>query len=95
MIRTILDGGINWNWYLQGDFNAGDKTVHIYFYERWHKYEYRGSGHPANAEYVPGFKILETEAREVYGVRLDETEYLVTNPAYIFSYRDMTYYVSE
>jgi hypothetical protein len=96
MIRTIGDGGINWNWYLCGDFDATNKTVHIYYYDRWHKYEDRGSNHP-RAEWPKNgrLEIMEGEHRIAYGVKLEGIEYLVTNPAYIFSYRDMSVYVPD
>jgi plasmid maintenance system killer protein len=94
MLRTLGSGGINWNWYLCADFNKEEKTAHIYYHDRWHKYEYRGSNHPANVEWI-WFEILEDKNRTVYGIRLDDVEYLVTNPAYIFSYHDMNAYIPE
>ena len=96
MIRTIGEGGINWNWYLCADFDKDAKTCHIYFHERWHKYEHRGSYHP-KAEWLgfQGYRLLEDEKRIVYGVVLEGIEYLVTNPAETFSYRDMTHYVAD
>jgi len=94
MIRTISDGGINWNWYLCGDFNSEDKTVHVYFYDRWHKYEDRGSRHP-KAEWGTGMILLEDSKRVLYGIKLGAIEYRVTNPDNIFSYRDMTHYQAE
>lgn len=93
MIRTTIDGGINWNWYLCADYNKEEKTAHIYFYDRWHKYEYRGSSHPKH-ENVSA-EILEGKDRVVYGIKLEGIEYLVTNPAQVFSYCDMTPYVPE
>lgn len=94
MRLTTLDGGINWNWYLQADYDDEAKTAHIYFYQRWHKYEDRGSAHPqVNSKDRP--EILEGPDRAVYGIRKNKIEYLVTNPANIFSYRDMTHYQPE
>lgn len=100
MIRTLTDGGINWNWYLCGDFNDKDMTVHIFYHDRWHKYEDRGSKHPV-AESV-SYQIVESPdanlnrvATAVRVPRYGSAEYRVTNPANIFSYRDMTHYVSE
>lgn len=94
-LRVIGDGGINWNWYLAGDFNEEEKTVHIYYHERWHKYEHRGSSHPANAEWRVRMKLMEDKDRVVYGVKLDGVEYLVLNPQHVFSYRDMSVYRGE
>ena len=98
MIRTIGEGGINWNWYLCADFNVEDKTCHIFYYDRWHKYEDRGSKHP-KAEWIRQayrpFEILEDNKRNVYGIKLEGIEYIVLNSANVFSYRDMTHYVSE
>lgn len=94
MVRTICDGGINWNWYLCADFDDVNKVAHIYYYDRWHKYEDRGEAHP-KSEYVNGFSILEDNERQVYGIRLREVEYLVTNPGYIFDYHDFSKYEAE
>jgi hypothetical protein len=94
MIRTIGMGGINWNWYVCGNFNETEKTVHVYYHDRWHKYEHRGSGHPKGAEWV-FCTMLEGDKRELYGIKIGEIEYLVTNPACVFSYKDMSVYVSE
>lgn len=93
MRRTLVSGGINWAWYLCGDFNERDKTVHIYYHDRWHKYEYRGSNHPKheNIEY----QILEDDKRIAYGVHVQGVDYLVTNPDNVFSYRDMSAYEPE
>ena len=96
MIRTLVDGGINWNWYLCADFNEENKTCHIFYYDRWHKYEDRGSRHPKHEN--TNARIIEDNKRVVTGVELplfSGTIYTVTNPANIFSYRDMTHYVSE
>ena len=93
MIRTIGDGGINWNWYLCADFNEADKTVHVHFYNRWHKFESRGSNHP-KAEWLC-MTLLEDDKRMLYGIKIGSVEYLVTNPANIFSYHDMAPYVAE
>lgn len=96
MIRTICDGGINWNWYLCADYDTEKKTCHIFYYERWHKYEDRGSKHPKHERASGYIRILEEkETRIVYGVRLDDVEYLVTNPAYIFDYKDFSVYTPE
>ena len=96
MIRTVGDGGINWNWYLCADFNGKDMTAHIFYYDRWHKYEDRGSNHP-KAEWLNGGRInlVEDEKRTVHQIKLDGVVYQVTNPAYVFSYHNMTHYVSK
>lgn len=97
MKRTIGDGGINWNWYLCADFNEEERTAHIYYHDRWHKYEDRGSKHP-KAEWLKthrGFELLEDQDRRVYGILLEGVEYLVTNPGNIFSYNDMSAYEPE
>lgn len=94
MIKTFCDGGINWNWYLCGDFNDDTKTVHVFYYDRWHKYEDRGSRHPKHEAGRIG--LIEGEGRILIKITLDwKTEYTVTNPQQIFNYRDMTHYVSE
>jgi len=93
MIKTICDGGINWNWYLCGNFNELDKTVHVHYYERWHKYENRGSNHPKSEH--ANMTLLEDDKRILYGIRLDTIEYLVTNPACVFDYKDFSVYVAE
>jgi hypothetical protein len=96
MVRTIGDGGINWNWYLCGDFNEEERTVHVYYYDRWHKYEDRGSKHP-RAEWTQtgGIEMMEDAKRVLYGVRVGVVEYLVTNPKYVFDYHDFAHYVPE
>lgn len=94
MVRTITDPGINWNWYLCGDFNDTDKTVHIFYYERWHKYEME-SKHPAGAEDRVMLNIIENEDRIAQRVMLDGAAYTVTNPQQVFSYRDFTHYKPE
>jgi len=98
MIRTIGEGGINWNWYLCADFNTETKTAHIYYYDRWHKYENRCSKHP-KAEWLKSvyrlFEMMEDDKRIVYGIKLEGIEYIVTNPDNVFKYKDMTHYVSE
>lgn len=93
--RVLGDGGINWNWYLCADFNDVDKTCHIFYYDRWHKFEDRGSNHPANAEWNVGFSILQTDKRVIYGIRYRGEDYLVTNPKHIFAYDDKSVYVPE
>lgn len=90
MNRTFISGGINWDWYLCGDFNAADKTVHVYFYDRWHRYDDRGSKAPKSYEVVQGFAVLEDDKREAFGIRVDGVEYLITNPGYVFGYRDFS-----
>lgn len=94
MIRTLVQGGINWNWYLCADFNEDSKSVHIFYYERWHKYEDRGSKHPKH-ENAGFLSIIEDLTRHVVAVRLDGIQYTVSNPKHIFDYNDMTHYVSE
>lgn len=94
MLRTLISGGINWNWYLQADFNEADKTCHIYFYDRWHKYD--DPRHPVWERSTGiagvGWEIMEEQgSRLVYGLRIGKVEYLVTNPQNVFSYRDMTH----
>lgn len=98
MIRTICDGGINWNWYVCADFDETNKTAHIYYYERWHKYEHRGSYHPVHESGSHRVTLIEDDSehkRIVIAILLDNVRYTVTNPANIFSYRDMTHYVAE
>lgn len=97
MIRTLRDGGINWTWYLCGDFNEVEKTVHIFYHDRWHDYEYRGSNHPKHEKIT--FRIIERDNRIADKVKVlgkdGNLEYTVTNPAQVFSYRDMSHYVAE
>lgn len=93
-IRTLISGGINWNWYLQADFNEADKTCHILFYERWHKFD--NPRHPVHERTTEGWDLMEESgSRRVYGLRIGKAEYLVTNPGHIFDYRDMAYLVLE
>jgi hypothetical protein len=93
MIRTLVGGGINWTWYLCAEFDESNKTAHIYYHDRWHNYDYRGSNHPKH-EHV-GFTIIESDGRIARMVKVKEIEYTVTNPAGVFSYHDMSVYVSE
>lgn len=90
MLRTICDGGINWNWYLQAEFNAEDKTCYIYFYDRWHKYDHAKHPVAESSKYQAGLEILEDSNRKVYCIKLNDTEYLVTNPDNIFKYKDFS-----
>jgi len=91
-VKTLVSGGINWNWYLQADFNETDKTVHVYFYDRWHKHE--GPAHP-KWESVGQWDCMEGNKRNLYGIKINKIEYLVTNPGYIFGYNDFTHLVTE
>jgi hypothetical protein len=93
MIRTLVSSGINWNWYLCANFNEQDKTAHVYYHDRWHKCEFRGSNHP-KAEWT-NFSLLEDDKRILYGIKVENIEYLVTNPDNVFNYRDFSTYVSE
>ena len=88
MRRTILDSGINWNWYLCGTFNEDTKTVEVHYYERWHKYD--NPKHPI-AENIKWFRISENSERVIQSLRLDDTVYTVTNPKYIFDYKDFSH----
>lgn len=93
MLRTLVDGGINWNWYLQGEFDDTLKTVTILFHQRWHKYD--DPRHPLAAG---TFRIIEKDGdlnRIADKVRVGNTYYTVTNPANIFDYRDMSQLVLE
>jgi len=91
MIETYCSGGINWNWYLQGEFDDINKTVHVFFYDRWHKYDT-----PKHPRAMPSFlDLMETKERELYGIKVNGIEYLVTNPAYVFSYSDMSHLEME
>jgi len=89
MTRTILDSGINWNWYFCGDFNEDNKTVIVYCYDRFHKYDQMQ--HPI-AENVRWFQLIETKERRLTGVRINDTIYEVVNQGYVFSYRDDSRY---
>jgi hypothetical protein len=86
-IRTIVDGGINWTWYLQGAFDADSKTVEVYFYNRWHND--RDPKHP-KAEFGVGFSKRETDdgKRILTTVTLNGTDYRVTNPRSVFDYHN-------
>lgn len=96
-IRTLLDDGINWSWYWCGRFDEVAKTVHVFYHERWHKWENRGSRHPQHETGRTWIETLEASdgKRTLIALRVNGVEYAVTNPAYIFDYRDMTHYVSE
>lgn len=83
MKRIIADNGINWIWYLTGEFDEAAKTVEIKNYDRWHKGE---GGHP-DAEWNGQLRIDEAEGRIATHVRVGDTIYTVTNPANVFSYR--------
>lgn len=95
MNRTIGDGGINWNWYLNADFDDDNKTAFIHYYDRWHKFEFRGDNHPANVDWKNRLTLMQDDKRVVYGIKLGEIEYLVLNPAYVFSYKDKSTYIPE
>lgn len=85
--RTILDSGINWNWYLCGDFDEDTKTVHVHYYKRWHKYD--DNKHP-KSEQRTWMKLQEIEGRILNEIVLIEGNYKVTNPKNIFDYKDFT-----
>lgn len=87
MRRTILDGGINWNLYLCADFNEQTKECHVYYYERWHKYE--SDKHP-KCEIVTWFDKKEDSNRVLQSVKFNGIVYKVTNPKYIFDYKDFS-----
>jgi hypothetical protein len=93
--RTIADYGINWIWYLCGDFDESAKTVHIHYHQRWHKAE---GGHPqAERPILDRVDIIESTdgKRTATAVELNGIVYTVTNPMGVFSYGDMSHYVAE
>ena len=92
MTRTYISGGINWNHYLQGRFDDESKTVHILFYDRWHKYD-----QPRHPVYQEGpMEVMEDGKRVVYGIKVAGVEYLVTNPTDVYTgYRDFSELVLE
>lgn len=91
-VRTIADHGINWMWYLCGSFDEEAKTVRIHYHERWHKWDDAGN-HPVSE--IGGFRIVEGNGRVATAVRVGEITYAVTNPLYVFDYKDFTHYVPE
>lgn len=92
MILTIGEHGINWIWYLCGDFSASG-TVHVHYYQRWHKGE---PGHPKGAKFYSVYpQFTEDGDRTLVSITVDGKTYRVTNPQYIFNYKDMTHYVPE
>ena len=97
--RTYVDGGINWNWYLQGLFNDAEKTVTILFVNRWHKYD--DDCHPQVDHPRADYEVLR-EGEEIYGVvRIHShdgpsTDYKVLNPkTQSHHYRDYSMVVME
>lgn len=91
MIKTYISGGINWNWYLQGEFDDDAKLVHIYFISRWHKYD--NPRHPKHDNL--GYEVMEDKDRNLYGIKVNGVEYLVTNPSWVFGYNDMSHLILE
>jgi hypothetical protein len=92
MLRTILDHGINWNWYLNATFNEDNKTVIIHCWGRWHKYD--NPIHPV-AETISHLRLIESAQRTVVAVVVDGVRYAVLNPQYIGSYNDMSHLTME
>lgn len=92
MVRTLASGGINWTWYLRGDFNEDDKTVRVIYHNRWHdSREYphpKSDGHFQMVE--PPSEPFSNSPRTLIAVIADGINYTVTNPQNIFSYMDMT-----
>ena len=91
MIRTLANPGINWMWYVQGDFNEEEKTVHIFFHERWHKYD--DAKHPKceDRPRFPRIRFTEAEGRIATSLFVDGIDYKITNPKYIFDYKDFSH----
>ena len=77
---TLGEHGMNWMWYLDVTLND-DLTATIHNHWRMHKY--RDDNHP---KYDYGFSLMEDSKREVYGLKTNGKEYVVTNPKHIFSY---------
>lgn len=97
MIRTLIDDGINWTWYLQGDFDEVDQTVTILFYDRWHKDQ--PLDHPLHEN--TSMRLVENGKRIVTEVVTEPNwlnkrkVYKVLNPAHVFSYRNMRHYIPK
>jgi hypothetical protein len=92
-LKTLMDGGINWNWYLQAEFNEVEQTCHIYFNERWHKFD--NPKHPKVTDYNANLSLMHDTNKVVYGVRMFNKEYLVTNPKPEHEYQDFSKLVLE
>ena len=72
-------------WYLQGMFDDEKKTVQVLYYGRFPNDT--GAKHPV-IDIGTRIDFDETEGRIATTVRFREATYTITNPAYIFSYRD-------
>ena len=90
--KTFAAHGINWIWYLQGTFDEVNGTVEIHFHDLWHKYDQ--PKHPL-AEKGQTFDITEGLGRVAKSVKImdrnhDTKVYEVTNPHYVFDYKDFS-----
>ncbi len=85
MKRTIIDNGINWTWYFVGNFDDTNKTVEVLCFDRFHNYD--TPIHPI-AEKVRWFRKTEDANRILQSVRVNDTDYTVINPKYIFDYKN-------
>lgn len=95
MIRTYMDHGINWIWYLQGDFDDAKGTVEVFFHDRWHKY--RDPRHPVVEKAPNEFRTVEAPGKDriLGGVTINNRIYRVTNPRNVFDYHDKAHLVLE
>lgn len=92
----LAESGINWTWYLEARLNEAEKTAHILLHHRFH----HGDRQPKTTSH-DSFDLIENSDRTVTGLKVrafnnsiggprEETTYTVTNPAYIFSYKDFS-----
>lgn len=91
--RTIALGGINWTWYLQGEFNDDALTVKILFHTRWHNE--RDLNHPKVEHTHQAAQIREDADRNAIAVVVGSVRYNVINVLNVFDYNDFTHLVRE
>jgi hypothetical protein len=94
--KFLNNGGINWEWLLcYRDVDA--KSVEIYFYERWHKYEEHPEWVDAcfreaqdNPGYYTSLSMREDNERALQAISLDggRTWLDVVNKKYVFHYKE-------
>lgn len=88
-LRTIVGGGINWTWYLQGEFDEVTKTVRILYHTRFHN---ERDAHPVAEPGYRDFHITESKDNEriALEVTVGQTTYRVLNPLCVFNYHDFS-----
>ena len=88
--RIHPDWGINWVWFMSGEFDDENMTVTVLFHDRWHKGDQWPKALEENMKRVT-FRFIESDQpkqRTAVALQVGDKKYTILNPANVFSYRD-------